>query len=341
MPRTIMRSLTIQEIAGVTKPAMGGALAVFMKRAPVEDFGKCAALTTAAGEGDETHTHLVRMDSYDGPLSSGMTSYADEHAHPWVMGENGPVIGEVEGHTHTIATVGKSADGTPSEEPMADQKNDEILKAENATLLAKVAALTALAAMTDAERSYMKGLPAAEAEKFPTLPAETRASMLKAAADANPVVFKSADGTEFRKSDPPAMIAMAKKLDEQAAQLAKSEALAKQALYEKRATDEIPHLPGDLAVRAEMLKAIDSIPDAETRKKALETLKAQNSEMAKAFETRGTSRGNSTDSPDSKLEALAKKIATEKSVPYAKAYDLALSSPEGAALYAAYAKSRE
>lgn len=339
MAKTIMRSLKITEIAGVTKPAMKGATVVFMKRAP--DFAKCAALTTPAGEEGETHTHLVRMEGYEGPLTSGVTSYADEHAHPWVLGPNGPIIGEIEGHTHTIATVGKSADGTSSEEPMADQKTEETLKAENAELLKKLAAATALAALTDAERAYMKGLPEAEGAKFLTSAPESRAAMLKAAGDANPIVFTSASGEVFRKNDDPRTIAMAKRLDEQSAALAKADALAKQALFEKRASEELPHLPGSISVRAEMLKAIDGIPNEEARKGALETLKAQNAEMAKAFATHGTRKGNESDSAEQRLDALAKKIATEKSLPFAKAYDIALSTSEGAALYAEYTKARE
>lgn len=265
-PKVVMRSLRIDEIAGVAKPAMGGALVSFIKRA-----------------------------------------------------------------------------STPREEPMADPTKtpEEILKAEKAELEKKLARSTALAALTDADKAYMKGLPEADGEKFLVATPEARAATIKAAGESNPVIFKSADGIEVRKNDSPALVEMAKRLDAQAQQIAKSEALAKEAVYQKRAAEEIPHLAGDVPTRTAMLKAIDGIPDEGLRAKALETLKAQNAEMAKAFETRGTRAGGGAGSPEDKLDVLAKTRATKDGIPYAKAYDLVLQSPEGSALYAEFTKSRQ
>ena len=243
------------------------------------------------------------------------------------------------------ATVGKSADGTPREEPMADndvtviKTENEALKKSLATATANLARVTALASLSDAERAYMKGLGEKDAEGFLLSESSARAAVLKAAGESNPVVFTSAGGETFRKNDDARMIALAKRFDDQSAVLAKADALHRQSIFEKRAVEELPNLPGDVATRATLLKAVDALPDAAQREAVMTTLRAQNTAMAKAFETRGTTAGGAPGSAEERLDVMAKRIEVEQKVSKAKAYDLALSSAEGAALYGEYAKT--
>lgn len=117
--RRIMHELIISEISAVDKAAQKPARAVLIKREgdvlTFEEIAKRgkAALTTAVDD----HSHLVSLEDYEGfPVSSGTTSWQTSndkkgygHSHPWIMTEEGDIIvGEVDGHTHTIDAVSKS-----------------------------------------------------------------------------------------------------------------------------------------------------------------------------------------------------------------------------------------
>lgn len=109
--KKIMRTFKINEISGVDRPAQAPARALLMKRndEPTAELDKAmggkAALTTS----DMGHTHLVPLEDFEGEeMRSGLTSFAEGHDHPWVMGEDGTVtIGWMNDHTHTIDVVGK------------------------------------------------------------------------------------------------------------------------------------------------------------------------------------------------------------------------------------------
>ena len=109
---------------------------------------------------------------------------------------------------------------------------------------------------------------------------------------ADPVVYTADDGTEFRKSHDPLLVKMAQERDEDRRELAKMRDASETSELEKRA-GELTHLPGTIADKVEMLKAIDAIPNEEARTRSIEALKAQNESMSKAFETHGVHPGRS------------------------------------------------
>ena len=114
---------------------------------------------------------------------------------------------------------------------------------------------------------------------------------------------------------------------------------AEQTLLEKRADTELSHLPGDLKVRAEMLKAIDGISDATTREAALASLRSKNDIGKAAFTTYGHMDSSVADnSAEGELEKITKRIMESEKLTYHQAYAKALVSPEG---QVAYAKSLE
>ncbi len=134
--RRIMRSLKINEISAVDVPAQEGAVAVIMKRRdPAKkpekqarvpdpqteelDFEKGAALTTE----NAGNTHLVGLTGHTGDeVNSGMTSWVDEHSHPWIRNvEDEIVIGAApasngEVHSHQIAEMSKGAEADGEED---------------------------------------------------------------------------------------------------------------------------------------------------------------------------------------------------------------------------------
>lgn len=337
--KRIMRAFRIDEISGVDSPAQKGATAVIMKRDGAEGVEKRAALTKPT----RGHSHVVEFE-YDcagGRVrSSGMTSYNEDHAHPWIVNADGEiVIGEAMGHTHEVDEVGVAAwqaaalidaaatkrDDGSKEVPMADDKNTHKTDAEAA--LAKVAALEAELAvakavgeLTDAEKAHYGKLDDAGKKEFLAKSKEDRAKILadieKAAKEEDPVVYKSDTGEEFRKSDDPRLITMAKRADEDRRDLIKARVAAENAEFAKRAETELSHFPGTVEVRTAIVKAVAGIEDEEVRKEAEAALKAQNAKLAPAFKTVGAggspaiAKGDK-ESAEAELDTLAKKAVAE------------------------------
>ena len=87
----------------------------------------------------------------------------------------------------------------------------------------------------------------------------------------------------------------------------------------KRAEDVLPNVTGDIAVRAQLLKAAEGIGDD-----AVAILKAANDISAEATKANGSSEQANVEksgSANEKLEALAKAHAKEKGVNYYDAYE--------------------
>ena len=124
-------------------------------------------------------------------------------------------------------------------------------------------------------------------------------------AEGDPVVYTTMDGDEILKSHGDAMLRLAKSHDREKKKTAKLQADKEQSELEKRAETELKYLPGDLTVRASMLKAVEAIEDEVTRKSALETLKAQNKQMQKAFETAGVIDSPVAGSDEDQIQKLA------------------------------------
>ena len=363
--KNIMRKFRMFEISGVDKPAQAGALVSLMKRAtPTEedaaDLQKRAGITSAT----RGHTHLVVInyeDDYErsGDRTHGTTSYADGHSHPWIMNDQGQiVIGEAAGHTHELVEIGISqsaawdflnknfniekevGDMTPEEmkaKAAADLKakaDADAVKKSLEDLQADNARLAVLATMTDVEKGYHASLDDAGKAEFLAKSAADRVTIAKAAevnkAAADPVIFKSADGQEFRKSDDPRLVSMAKQMDADRKELAISKAAAQNAAFAKTANEDFKYLPGDESVRIALAKAVDGIADETLKAGALAALKAHNAKMAPAFKNVGAGGQGSSDTDDgsaaqadAELDALAKSIAAKDGISYYDAYEKA------------------
>ena len=161
------------------------------------------------------------------------------------------------------------------------------------------------------------------------------AEVVRKAAD-DDVVYTTTDGDEIKKSHGDIVLKLAKSHDAERKKTARLEAEKEQSGLEKRADEELKYLPGDVTTRAAMLKAVEEIPNEDTRKAAMETLKSQNAQMAKAFETEGTCRlPRRPTRPTARLDKLAEERFTKMAGKETKeqAYAKVMETPQGKELY--------
>lgn len=356
--RRIMRTFKINEISAVDNPAQAGARAVIMKRDEVIDHEKLvkigeAALTTAVSN----HSHLIEFQDFDNmPTASGTTTWQNDHTHPWIMLDDGSIIiGEASGHTHDIDALSKAAVEERHQTRLAKKKaaaepssptgvtpmpNEDIakkLETAEKTVKALILKIAAISAFTLAEHQHFAKLGEKDQDVFLALEKEDRAAELAKITDADPVVYKAADGTEFRKSDDPRLVSMAKQGDVDRAELTKARKESEDASFEKRATEDFPHLPGELVTKVALLRAIEKgeqITDAETLTAVHAILKACDKIIAKGFKTFGSLGQPEADgNAEQELDKLAKDYAKANKVTFAKAYTEVLSTEEGSKLY--------
>lgn len=171
----------------------------------------------------------------------------------------------------------------------------------------------ALAALSDAEKAHMATL-GDDAEAFLAKGADERLAIVKAATEEDPVVLVTAEGHEIRKSYAdanPAVMSLAKTAQTALAEARQARTELTAADLEKRATEELDHVPGTLATKAAVLAAIDGMEDEAIRADALAMLKAQNAAMSGAFDTVGTEAGStSAEGAGGASEDLKKRAAT-------------------------------
>ena len=237
-------------------------------------------------------------------------------------------------------TISKSPDtnegGTMTE---AEKKELEAKLEKAAADLAAtegtVAILKAENAMNDAEKAFYKSLDDGDAAAFLKMDAEERATEIEKAKSEDRVLYKDAAGTEYRKSDGALVIALAKKADEQAVELAKLRDTNELASLEKRASTDLAKYKGDTPVKVAVLKALDGIKDEATRKAAYEMLKSSDNGVGAALVKLGTGApGEDKAEGEAALDKMAKDYATANTgVTYAKAYDIVIGTPEGRAIY--------
>ena len=219
---------------------------------------------------------------------------------------------------------------------------DELAKAN-----ARAERMEQLAGLSDAERAHYKSLKGKAQDEFLAKSADERKAevndVLAKAKEADPVVYKSATGTEYRKSDDPRLVEMAKRDDEREKDLAKMREEAANANFEKRATTEFAKFKGELDVKTALVKAIAGIKDDTLRSGVEAMLKAAHGAVQLTLKEIGSKKddysaddtdGDEKASAEQKLDRLAKARAAEKNEPYIKAYQAVLNSDEGKALYA-------
>lgn len=226
----------------------------------------------------------------------------------------------------------------PTDGPLAkmadDEDDDDAKKKDLEDLKKSLEDAQAVIALNSVQKAHYDALGDDDKAAFLKMDASGRETEISKAKEDNPVIYKSLDGLEFRKSDDDRLVAMAKSNDAKAKDLAKSQADARDARIEKR-TAEFDQLPGKTEVKKSLVGAIMDIEDADLRKGAFQILKAANSANDGDFERAGALSKADVADADSKLEKMAKSYANEHAVPYAQAYMAVTKSGEGAKLYKA------
>lgn len=179
--------------------------------------------------------------------------------------------------------------------------------------------------MTDAEKEVYKGLDGDAKSEFLFASHDERKVTLTKALDDNPVIYKAANGDEFRKNDDPRLVKMAKDRDEERKSFLKMQAERDQERFEKRAADELPNLPGDVKIRAEILKSVEAIQDEAVRDEAMKSLKAHNARLGKALTEVGEQGGGTVGDGTSAFEQLDKQakalVEKDANVDYYTAFE--------------------
>ena len=370
--RKIMRTFKLNEISAVTIPAQGPATMAIMKRAEEPTTKALDAVLLSDVDG---HSHLIYDATEDGGTTSWSYAAGEEtkdHQHPWVRGLDGEiVIGASAGHTHTIVKkvlaevmvdkYGKQTvnvihrddeaaglEKTQETDPMTTKTVEDQL-AEATAAIAKADATSAelkkqldtanaVAALSDVEKAHYNSLDADAQPVWLAKSADERKGDLAKAAEADAVVYTAADGSVFRKSDDPRLVAMAKDRDADRAEIAKAKEAAETAEFTKVANSDYVALPGDEVARVALAKAVSTITDEKVRGDVNTMLKSQASALAKTGETVGTvstpvETGVAKADAQAKLDGLAKAHAEANKVTIEKAMTAVLETSEGAELY--------
>lgn len=158
-----------------------------------------------------------------------------------------------------------------------------------------------LAELTDVEKAHAKSLGPIDGELFLAKPGAERRAI---ADEANKVIYKAADGSEYRRSDDPRMVEMAKRADA-------SDREASAVKLEKRAGEVFKNIGGTLTDQGAILAAIDlHVTDAAQHARCVSILKA-NTESA-AFRSDGVHGGDPAHEVDSDAAAELTKMAEKR-----------------------------
>lgn len=365
-----MKMTKLTAIALTARGANPKADVTFFKSHKGTEVDKAGDLVNLMTSVEDGHQHGIKVETYDNQLYinvmyAGGTELS-HHYHIMVAGESGYEISTNAGHSHTVDTdqinstliaqlnKGEVADTITKEQAelliavnidgITENLEDAMSKELEATLeaankkmekmTAELAYANTVASFTATAKAYYLTLDDADRKAFVGKTDADRVATMEMAKSADPVVYTSvSDGTEFRKSDSEAMINMAKRIDAQELEIAKQAALTKHSVFVKRAANEMGNLTGEDATKIAVLTAIDSIEDADTRKAAVEMIKASNSGASVALETLGTQTPAEIKKAEDKLDALAKTYAEENKMSVSDAYVKVLETREGQELY--------
>ena len=321
-PKRIMRKVSLTKLAVVEAGAHAGAEVALVKSARPA-LARLAKRMPGLTSMEHGHQHII----YDVEEPDGRTSYecgegdpeGCGHSHVFVRLADGSLaIGATAGHTHTLAASSEATETEP-------------MSTDLAASLAKTRSLLAVAlALSPEQAAFAKSLAPDSLEAFLAKSDTDRAKL------ATPIHKSERLGRSYYAGQE-SLVEVVKDADAMHERVAKAEATAETARFEKRAAAEIPNLAGSTAVQVAVLKAIDALPE-ETRKGALEMLKSANAAMGtlgRAPDFGGVGEPIAKGALAAYDEGLAEFAKSKGKKPDAVA-DEFLDTPDGQRLYAAY-----
>jgi hypothetical protein len=327
MKRRVFRSWKLSEISLVDRPMQAPALVGIVKGlsgAKVGSMRKIRTLARAAAiakssmltTADEGHQHLIDptcCDESGAGNTEGALKPGDDwdHSHAWVRDPStGAItIATNDGHSHTIEATANPApsDGTvviamrenlpPAQEiasvdTMADVKNDQ-----NANELADLRkSRDGWRTMTDAHRAHVAKLSTEDRDAFVLSTPAQRNETIKAALEADPVVYTSERTKKAYRASEQSLADMAKENDANAIELAKARTERDEARYAKIAADSFGGIAlvvekGKHDDRLALAKAIHTITDEAQRDRIFLAIKG----AASALDDEGNPHGVGAD----------------------------------------------
>lgn len=247
-----------------------------------------------------------------------------------VITEKGDKTAETVGTTEPTKETVMAGDENAAHTAELKKRDDELAKST-----AEIAKLNAVVNMKAAHRAHYETLSSADQETFLKQDDAEREGILENLAKANPVIFKSANGTEYFKNDDPRLVALAKERDEEKKQSAAIIADAVAAKIEKRVADIMPNLPGEPLAKAALVSGIEDCEE-EVRKQAEDILRAANAIVTKFTGTLGHSAGGSTDitqGAQDKLNQIISKVMEVDELDRPAATKKVMNTPVGNQLY--------
>lgn len=225
------------------------------------------------------------------------------------------------------------------EESNMDKEAMVKLQKSNDELQEKLAKSEFLASLTDVEKAHYNGLDKDGKSAFEKMDADARKTTVdeaiakKAASDETIDV----EGTTVRKSEVgPGVFAFMKaqqaKMDAAVAKADRLEAESVQKGLEAEAEKLWPNTAGTAADKAQMLKSIRSMPEAQ-QEAQMKMLKAADEAMAKSFKEEGQAGSAEAGSASEKLNKKAEELAAKDGITFEKAYSKVLETAEGSRLY--------
>lgn len=316
--KRVIKDFKITELSAVDRPAQEGAVSVILKRA--DDINNNEQLQKAIVDYNQSTDkdlskaqHIARRAralglELDILKQGGLISFKSA-----VDDDGGQILETNMTNTDTKTAVDAEL-----------QKSLDAAKAQVDSLTAELNVVKSIAALTELEKKHYDGLSVEDKEIFLALNKSDRDAEIAKATSEDPVIYKSLAGEEFRKSDDPRIVAMAKRADANETRYKEEFAKRQDAEFAKRAETELAYMPGTVETRAALLKAVDTIADQEVKKGVLDSLKAKNASMSKSFETVGHNFTKSVDGedPQAKLDELAKAHQAKEGVDYYTAYDV-------------------
>jgi hypothetical protein len=223
-----------------------------------------------------------------------------------------------------------------------NQEDDDMSKEQIEALNKKVDDLTARlakselrASMTDEHRAHYDSLTGDEQEAFGKADAGARDAVIAKAKSADETI--TVDGETFRKSEVGAatfriLKKQQERIDKADVDTKKERDARVQKELEAEAEREFPNLAGTPAEKAEMLKGIKALPEAQ-REAQMKIMKSADAAMAKQLAEIGQGGRADVSDAEAKLQKMAKERSEKEGITIQKAYSAVLDTAEGRKLY--------
>lgn len=249
------------------------------------------AITIAENEG---HTHTVETAELitDPALASSVETISLRAPDAWIVEQTVRNADAIRKAMTIAARDMLPATNSPSTVKGTSQERTKMDPEKQLIEVRKqLAVALALAGMSDVQKAHHSKLDPVQREIFESKPPHEREAIVKAMLVADPVIYTSKSlGRDFRASDDPGALSIAKLLDTQGEELSKARTERDAQVYKALAAETCNNFPGGVDVHAYIIKSIKlGGGDDAMIKSALESLKGASATVARSESLEGYS----------------------------------------------------